>query len=70
MSKTTCPNTPDGKHRYFIFKTFETHELIDPAYYTVATIITIPIYQKMEYALLGCNCGTVIKRVIKDGDAL
>lgn len=62
---TLCPSSDTGNHRYFIFKTFETYE----------PVLNTPIindnpqwgrelYEKKEYATLGCNCGSVVKQMI------
>lgn len=51
------------EHRYFIFKTFETYEAIpeqaDEPY------LGHQLYIRVEYAILGCNCGNTIKERIK-----
>ena len=65
-----CPNNPLG-HRYFIYKTFEVYEPYQPTFNT-STLTellinneTVPdLYQKKEYGVLGCNCGSMIKSEI------
>lgn len=57
-----CPNAPDGKHRYFIYRVISEYE---PA----ATDITHKdalLYEKVDYALSGCNCSKAIKRKLDD----
>jgi hypothetical protein len=56
-----CPSTDNGNHRYFIFKVvevFEPYNGIDKPY-------DAQLYQKVEYAISGCNCGSSIKQVVK-----
>lgn len=65
MSKDTnnnndaCPNSDIGVHRYFIFKTVECFERVE-VFSELGTL-----YVKNEYALLGCNCGSVVKTEVK-----
>lgn len=72
QEKDTCPISPTGEHRYFVFKAVEVFEPyyfsvaaeVDPA--TIATINSLPpLYRKIEYATLGCNCGSAIKTEVK-----
>lgn len=49
----------DHEHRYFIFKTFEAFEP------TVVGQGGVQLYEKTEYAVLGCNCGSVVKEEVK-----
>lgn len=49
-----CPNTGQ-QHKYFIFKTFEMYELVDG----------VSGYVKKEYAILGCNCSSVIRQEVQ-----
>lgn len=55
-----CPNSDTNVHRYFVFKVvdvFEPYQRTDPA---------IPVlYEKVEYALLGCNCGSTLKQRVE-----
>ena len=53
-----CPLNTYG-HKYFVFKTFEAYDLY-------STTQGLPLYAKQEYAVLGCNCGNVIKQKIVD----
>lgn len=56
-----CPSTDNGNHRYFIFKVVEVFEP-----YTFKNGDNNPnLYEKVEYALLGCNCSSVIKQKVK-----
>lgn len=71
-----CPSTDNGNHRYFIFKVVEVFE---PYKFTPINVIVndeeidvwdhvenIPtIYEKVEYAISGCNCGSSIKQKVK-----
>jgi hypothetical protein len=71
-----CPVNDSGRHRYFIFKTIE---LFEPYHFTndypkgsvgsarVTWFIenSPTLYQKVEYAIFGCNCGSAIKKQIK-----
>lgn len=59
-----CPNQSDGNHRYFVFKTAEVFVPQDPER-TGQTDVTTTLYEKIEQAVLGCNCGSVIKRVVQ-----
>lgn len=71
--KDLCPNNENGIHRYFIFKVAEVFEPYqfnvdmeaDPL--TIATLNALPyLYEKVEYAISGCNCGSSVKqRVIQ-----
>jgi hypothetical protein len=59
-----CPISGD-QHRYFIFKTFEVFEpyILDNNKEEAPVLL----YQKNEYAILGCNCGSAIKTTVKKG---
>lgn len=68
-----CPNQTDGNHRYFVFKTVE---VFVPYVFTLdgsednttveKILVSIPqLYEKKEQAVLGCNCGSVIKTEVK-----
>jgi hypothetical protein len=55
----------DHEHRYFIFKTYDSYEpVVDID--LEATGKQGKFYQKIEYAVLGCNCGSVIKMKVKE----
>lgn len=57
-----CPITGQP-HRYFIFKTFENYE---PTVTFENGKPTADIaYYKREIAVLGCNCGSVIRREVE-----
>lgn len=53
----TC-SLNDYGHKYFIYKTIEVFEPFN-------TKTVEHLYIKKEYAMLGCNCGSVIKKEIK-----
>ncbi len=55
-----CPLNPSG-HKFFLFKAFETYE-----FHSNGLVTGTPLYQKIEYAVLGCNCGRVIRTNIKE----
>lgn len=56
-----CPISGD-QHRYFIFKVFEVYEL-----YQGQGVLygDMQLYRKVEYAVMGCNCGSAIKQRVK-----
>lgn len=58
-----CPITGQA-HRYFIFKTFEGYEPTMTLELDKPT--TDLAYYKREFAILGCNCGSVIKIKVQD----
>lgn len=66
--RTACPSTGD-MHRYFIFKTEVVFEPWAPVMSDLekALLPDMPalLFVKKEYAILGCNCGSVIKKVVK-----
>lgn len=54
----------DHEHRYFIFKTYDSYipygkDLID-------ILPDVQLYEKVEHAVLGCNCVSVIKMKVKE----
>lgn len=51
----------DHDHRYFIFKTFETYELFEAK---ANPWTNKQLYEKVEYAVLGCNCGSVVRQKV------
>jgi hypothetical protein len=62
MSTTKdCPLN-DGNHRYFLFKTYEVFE---PVLNQGSLYGGEQIYEKVEYAILGCNCSSVVKTKVK-----
>lgn len=61
-----CANSDSGDHRYFVFKTFEVFEPVNSDDVMEAKEqIPRQFYEKVEYAVLGCNCGSVIKKVVE-----
>lgn len=54
-----CPINND-RHRYFIFKTYDVFEPVN-----LGTGHD-NIYEKVEYAVLGCNCSSVIRKRVKE----
>jgi hypothetical protein len=64
QSKDLCPLNMTGDHRYFIFKTVEVFEPI-PKEEIADPTPGRQLYEKIEYALLGCNCGSSIKTVVE-----
>lgn len=64
----TCPLNEVG-HKYFIFKTAEIFEPLGldtgDGTKVPAKFSDKPVYVKTEYAILGCNCGSVIKKEVK-----
>ena len=64
QAQDTCPVTDSGNHRYFIFKAVEVFEpFIDID--LEATGKNGKYYEKVEYAISGCNCGSVVKQKVK-----
>lgn len=58
-----CPISGDN-HRYFIFKTYE--EFVPQIQVSLTAKAASPqLYEKVEKAVLGCNCGSVIKTKVK-----
>lgn len=52
-------------HRYFVFKTMV--EFVP--YQSEAGLVTLdkkPLYERVEYAYLGCNCGSSVKSKVKE----
>lgn len=70
-NKDLCPINASGDHRYFVFKTSEVFELLDMSHISELESALMPklpsqLYVKKEYAILGCNCGSVIKTEVKN----
>lgn len=73
QTQDLCPLNTSGDHRYFIFKTVEVFELYKGSYDGLPIDATgqrdgklgTNLYEKIEYGLLGCNCGSVIKSRVK-----
>lgn len=59
QEKDLCPSTDNGNHRYFIYKVVEVFEPVN-----LGTGHD-NLYEKNEYALQGCNCGSSIKVKVK-----
>lgn len=60
----------DHEHKYYLsgktyteFTFYTDIEVQDEDVYT-GTIL--PVYTRTEYAVLSCNCGDVIRKVVKD----
>jgi hypothetical protein len=56
MTKDDCPLF--GSHKFFVFKTYEAFEPLHN---------DVTLYEKVEYAVLGCNCSAVVKMRVKEG---
>lgn len=73
QEKDLCPTTDNGNHRYFIFKVVEVFELYKGSYDGLPIDATgardgklgTTLYEKIEYAISGCNCGSSIKQRVK-----
>jgi hypothetical protein len=66
QTQDLCPSTDNGNHRYFIFKVVEVFEPLDQtAFGMLVGKIPEHIYEKVEYAVSGCNCGSSIKTKVK-----
>jgi hypothetical protein len=59
-----CPFSGQ-EHKYFIFKTFEMYEPATGYIYAPEDKDHRTLYDKKEYAVLGCNCGSVIRKEIQ-----
>ncbi len=58
----------DGtSHRFFLFETKTTFEpyAIDNE---IVNVASEPLYLKVDYAILSCNCGEVIRRKVRKED--
>jgi hypothetical protein len=60
QTQDLCPINDSGNHRYFIFKVVEVFE---PSTNHVNRDSAI-LYEKVEYAVSGCNCGSAIKQKV------
>lgn len=61
QEKDLCPISDTGNHRYFLFKVvevFEPYNGIDKPY-------DAQLYEKVEYGISGCNCGSTMKQRVK-----
>lgn len=61
QTQDLCPINDSGNHRYFIFKVVEVFEPIETG---AVTHEYGQLYQKLEYAVSGCNCGSAIKQKV------
>ena len=63
MEKDICPNTENGNHRYYIYKTFEAYEISTHINISLSkeSMPSTLLYTKVEYAISGCNCGAARK---------
>lgn len=69
-----CPINDNGNHRYFIFRVVEVFEPIglddlDIDMHLVELFELYKgstLYEKIEYAISGCNCGSSIKQKVKN----
>lgn len=59
--RTVCASSGD-MHRYFIFKTEVAYEKCGAM---AIRGLMRDVFEKVEYAILGCNCGSVIKERVK-----
>lgn len=70
MTDADCPLNPLG-HKYFLFQTKTDYELMEYIIDDGITARTVaqhefvkrlpPLYQKIEYAILSCNCSAVVR---------
>lgn len=61
-----CPINDTGNHRYFIFKVVEVFEPLSVSLAADGPAdLKHTFYEKVEYAISGCNCGSSIKQKVK-----
>jgi hypothetical protein len=67
QEKDLCPLNTSGDHRYFIFKSIEVFVPFKTPENWAAwdTDKFVQLYQRIEYATMGCNCGSAIKTEVK-----
>lgn len=75
QTQDLCPISDTGNHRYFIFKVVEVFEPYKiPEDYLIHDEVkefveqfnkTDTLYQKVEYAVSGCNCGSAVRQRVK-----
>jgi hypothetical protein len=75
MTKDDCPLF--GSHKFFVFKTYEAFEPYKFSTLNVGSMLDVDfwegvdnlptLYEKVEYAVLGCNCSAVVKMRVKEG---
>jgi hypothetical protein len=66
--KDLCPMNSSGEHRYFMFKISEVFVPFEGKNKSVSTQLELKntcLYEKKEYATMGCNCGSAIKSEVK-----
>lgn len=57
-----CPLNPQYGHKYFIFQVRDAYELTNQV--DMDENFAGNLYRKMEYAVLGCNCGSIMKKAV------
>jgi hypothetical protein len=65
---STCPINGDN-HKYFVHTVKVEFERVDPERTQISIIGELyneDYYRRVEYAYLGCNCGSAIKSKVKD----
>lgn len=68
QEKDLCPISDNGNHRYFIFKVVEVFEPFNAENKSTTTQLELRnmnLFEKVEYAVSGCNCGSAIKQRVK-----
>lgn len=65
IEQDNCPNNDSGDHRYFIFKTQEVYVPFAGPWKPGTKIPTVDLFTRIEQAVLGCNCGSVIKKEVR-----
>lgn len=65
MQEDNCPIHGEN-HKYFIYKVVDYFEpVVVDSIYKLSPTVTY--YKKVEYAIMGCNCGSVVREKIKQG---
>lgn len=59
--RTSCPTSPSGDHKYFIFKNYDVYELVRDSLSKYGALL----YEKKEVAIVACNCGSVLRQEVK-----
>jgi hypothetical protein len=73
QTQDLCPINDSGNHRYFIFRVVEVFELYKGSYDGLPIDATgardgklgTTLYEKVEYAISGCNCGSAMRQKVK-----
>lgn len=67
QNEDLCPISDTGNHRYFIFKVVEVFEPFKMPENWAAwkKDRIVQLYEKVEYAISGCNCGSAVKQRVK-----